>query len=128
VQDQADTSSLHPLVYCFCLADTPWLTRFLHRGHHRLGSDLHLPGLFDDFFKRRTNVPLALGEEVEGVRVTVNCGPIRKAKFLGNGLDTGPVDEFPLDLLPVLMGTDLAVAPVATMSLLPCCPYRLVST
>jgi len=46
----------------------------------------------------------------------------KKAEFLGNGLDTGPVDEFPLDLLPVLIGTDLAVAPVATMSLLPCCP------
>jgi len=82
VQDQADTSSLHPLVYCFCSADTPWLT--------------------------------ALGEEIEGVSVTVNRGPIRKAEFLGNGLDTGPVDEFPLDLIAMLMGTDLAVPPVAT--------------
>src|SRR6516162_10201462 len=31
-----------------------------------------------------------------------------------NGLDTGPVDEFPLDLIATLMGTDLAVPPVAT--------------
>src|SRR6516162_10126445 len=31
-----------------------------------------------------------------------------------NGLDTGPVDEFPLDLIAMLMGTDLAVPPVAT--------------
>src|SRR5215472_5873386 len=28
VQDQADMSSLHPLVYCFGLADTSWLTAF----------------------------------------------------------------------------------------------------
>jgi hypothetical protein len=47
-------------------------------------------------------------------RVTVNRGPIRKAKFLGNGLDTGPVDEFPLDLIAMLMSTDLAVPPMAT--------------
>jgi len=60
------------------------------------------------------NVPLALGEEAEGVRVTVNRRPIRKAKFLGNGFGTSPVDEFSFYLFPMLMSTDLAVPPVAT--------------
>ena len=31
VQDQADMSSLHPLVYCFGLADKSWLTLALYR-------------------------------------------------------------------------------------------------
>ena len=91
MQDQADTSSLHPLVYCFCSADTPWLT--------------------------------ALGEEIEGVSVTVNRGPIRKAEFLGNGLDTGPVDEFPLDLLPGRWGQILQLR---LWRLCPC--YRAAPT
>jgi len=49
---------------------------------------------------------LTPSEEAEGVRVPVDCSPIREGKLFGNGCGAGPVDKFSLDLFAIFVSAD----------------------
>jgi hypothetical protein len=74
--------------------------------NNRAGGHVYAVCPFDDPPKSRPNVPLALWEQPERVRVPVDAGPVRQPEFHCNRCRRAPANKCEFDLLPLNMGAN----------------------
>ena len=93
-------------IHCPCALILAWADCCDH-GRRR---HVNFADSFNDLFEGRSYIARTFDEQVERVRMTVDCCPIGKAVLRCDSSRTLPVDEVPLDLFTVRMSADSTVA------------------
>jgi hypothetical protein len=88
----------------------------LDRGDNGAGGHVHFAGSLDDALKSGPDVSLALSEQAECMRVTVDAGAVCESILPRNDGRTAPHDEIRLDFFPLGMRADGAIPLVTSQA------------